>query len=600
MLQVIDLEKSYSSTPLFTNVNFTINSGERIGLLGRNGQGKSTLAKILANKESADSGVISCHSMYQRGYLEQHFSFKEATVLEEAISALPLLDGGWREEYKAETILTGLGFSSEQLQAKPVDVSGGFQVRLNLAKLLLQSPNLLILDEPTNHLDIVSIRWLREFLRSWESELLLISHDREFMDSVTTHTMGIHRQKLQKCRGNTEQYYSMIVEQEETYERTRVNQERRSAELQEFIDRFKAKASKAAAAQSKMKLLEKIKPDEKLSKITSLSFGFPEREFRGKWLLHANDLDFGYTEDNPLITELSFSLKPGQRTAIIGKNGAGKSTLLKLIAGSLTPSDGRVDLSDNASLGYFGQGNIERLNPKLTVEEEIAASNSDLSRTAVRSICGCMLFPGDSAEKKVSVLSGGERARVLLGKIIATTTNLLLLDEPTHHLDMESCAALQDALEDYSGAIVFVSHEEGFIRSLADSLIIFNGGAPKLFPGTYDEFLEREGWEDELDDAKLAKKRAKQNEKPKQKSERPKSNNALIALKKELALVEEEIIELESISESLAKELETPSHAPEKLRSISEDYQAKQTTINSLFSRMENLSSEIEAMETDS
>ena len=362
-------------------------------------------------------------------------------------------------------------------------------------------PDCLLLDEPTNYLDIVSIRWFTKFLRDWKGEFILISHDREFLDSVSTHTMGIHRQKVSKVKGSTINFYEQIMQQEEIYEKTRQNLEKKREQLQGFIDRFGAKASKATQAQSKQKMLTRIPVLENLKNLYHLDFQFNEASFPGKKMLEANELSFSYGNitEQPLIENLSLSIEKGERIAIIGKNGRGKSTILRLLAGELTPNTGTIKRSDNLSIGYFGQTNIDRLHPQHSIEEEISAANPKLNFTQVKAICGLMMFSGDKSKKLNGVLSGGEKSRVLLGKIIATPCNLLLLDEPTHHLDMESIEALIDAIEDFEGTVIMVTHSELILKRMAlDKMIVCHQARQELHLGTYEDFLDINGWHDDV------------------------------------------------------------------------------------------------------
>ncbi len=498
MITVSGFSKTYGGTTLFDEAGFSINEGERIGLVGRNGHGKTTLIKILAGMEESDSGSVLIPRGYTIGYLQQVLKFDQKSILEFVCAGLRNQDEHIDESYKAKAILLGLGFNEAQFDLHPDTLSGGYQVRLNLAKLLVSEPNLLLLDEPTNYLDILSMRWLSGFLRNWSGELMFITHDRDFMDNITTHTLGIHRQKIVKIEGPTSKYYELIAVQEELYEKTRQGQLKRREETEAFINRFRAQASKAKTVQSRVKALEKDVVLEELSDISSLDFKFPYQEFKGKWPLHTKNLSFSYPQsDLELISNLSFSLKTDDRIGIIGKNGKGKSTLLKLLANELTPTSGSVEYSSNTVVQYFGQTNVDRLNPDFTIEEEIQNVAPLMSRTVIRTICGLVMFSGDLAEKKIKVLSGGERARVLLGKLLLQPGNLLLLDEPTNHLDMESNEALLEAIKSYAGTVLFVTHNEHFLNELANRLIIFDRGNVEYFEGGYADFLRTRGWEDE-------------------------------------------------------------------------------------------------------
>lgn len=579
MIQVDNLGMEYD-TPLFTKACFSLQKGEKCGLVGRNGSGKSTLFRIMSKKETPYGGAISIQKNYKIGMLDQHIHFTKGSILEEAALGLP--QGEEDCLYKAETILFGLGFNEEDLD-RPIDAfSGGYQLRLHLAKVLISEPDCLLLDEPTNYLDIVSIRWFTRFLQNWKGEFILISHDREFMDSVTTHTMGIHRQKIKKFKGDTVVFYEKILLEEEIHEKTRVNLDKKRAHAQSFIDRFGAKASKAVQAQSRQKMLSRIPILERLKEINHLDFQFKEAFFPGKKMLDLQDLCFSY-KDDPLIEHLSLTLEKGERMAIVGKNGRGKSTLLRLIAKDLAPKHGIVKHSENLAIGYFGQTNIDRLHPKHTIEEEISSANHSLNRTEIKSIAGLMMFSGDQASKVTSVLSGGEKSRVLLGKIIAKPVNLLLLDEPTHHLDMESIEALIDALEDFEGAVVLVTHSELILKRLNfHKIIVCHQGRQEVFLGDYEDFLEKDGWHDKQESAPGPKKKQVQ-EQPKKSQKTPQT------IEREITEKEKRIAELEKERDVLLQCLQDQQVTKELTDSISEKsrlIEALQTEIEALIGEL--------------
>jgi len=497
MIQLNDISKHFGLQILFDNLGLLIGKRERIGFVGRNGSGKSTLFKIILGQLEADSGEIVIPKGYKIGALDQHINFTKDTVLEECCQAL-----SEEEQYdwwKAERILFGLGFSEQDLDKHPNSFSGGYQVRINLTKALVQNPNLLLLDEPTNYLDIVSLRWLRGFLKEFKGEVLLITHDRDFMDSVSTHTIGLSRKRLSKYKGNTRKFYEQLAISDEIYEETRVAQERKKKELQGFVDRFGAKASKATQAQSRAKQIEKMGTMEKLDTENILGFKFHYKECPGKIILSACDLSFSYSgkEEDDLFKNLSINVGRKDRIGIIGKNGKGKSTLLNVIAGELEARTGDITNHPSLSMGHFGQTNIARLKQDNTIITEISESNYELGEGQVRKICGTMMFLDDLAKKKVSVLSGGEKSRVMLGKILAKKSNLLLLDEPTNHLDMESIETLSKEIIRFEGAVILVTHSELLLRASVNKLIIFHEGRADFFDGTYDEFLEKIGWESE-------------------------------------------------------------------------------------------------------
>ncbi len=500
MIQVKNLSKHYGDQVIFDSVSFQLGSRERVGLVGRNGSGKSTMFKLLLGQENSSGGEISIPKNYQIGNLSQHIEFSHDTVREECLSVLSADD---YREHEAMKILFGLGFTDSDMAKNPRSFSGGYQIRINLTKALLKNPNLLLLDEPTNYLDIVSMRWLKNFLIQFPGELILITHDRDFMDEVVTHVMGLHRKKLKKIKGDTAKFYEKILEEEEIYEKTRENLDKKKKEMQEFIERFKAKASKAKQAQSRMKSLDKMQTLDKLSSEENLGFKFKYVDCPAKIAATINHLAFAYEgTEVELFSNLNFNINKNDRIGIIGKNGKGKSTLLNIIAGHLSPTSGKVSFHPAVNIGHFGQTNINRLNLEKTIAEEIQGENGDLSISSVRNICGTMMFEGDAALKKIKVLSGGERARVMLGKILAREHNLLLLDEPTNHLDLESIESLTDEIINFEGAVVMVTHSELMLKNIANKLIVFQHNNAIFFEGSYDEFLDKIGWESE--EAKVA------------------------------------------------------------------------------------------------
>lgn len=497
MIAVDNLSKSFGAQLLFDGISFKINRKERVGLVGRNGHGKTTLFRIIAGLESADSGTVSVPKNYRIGYVEQEPMFSAETVLQEAALGLPPAE---RDRlWKVEKILFGLGFDPKDLERPPTELSGGYQVRLNLAKVLLADYDLLLLDEPNNYLDITSIRWLGRFLRGWPGEFMLITHDRSFMDSVITHVLGIHRKKVRKIAGDTGKYYGQIAQDEETYEKTRLNDERKRKEIELFISKFRAKAQLVGLVQSRIKTLAKMGKREKLEKIAALDFSFSHKPFHGKYLLSACDLSFSYEPEKPLIRDFNVSIGAGDRVCVVGKNGRGKTTLLKLFAGVLRPQQGEVTRLLNVSSGYFEQSYIAGLDESNTVLEEITKADPEAAPRRARAICGAMMFTQDEALKKIAVLSGGEKSRVVLGKIIASPVNLLLLDEPSNHLDMESNDSLLAAIDNFEGAVVMVTHNEMFLHALAQRLVVFQGNGIIVYEGGYQRFLEKIGWTEEED-----------------------------------------------------------------------------------------------------
>lgn len=592
MIKITNLTKNFHSVPLFSHLNFTLAPGNRIGLVGRNGSGKSTLFRIILGEEPYDEGEITLPKGYTIGALRQHITLTKPTVLEECAQVLS------EEEqynlYKIEKMLFGLGFEQADLEKDPMSFSGGYQIRINLVKLLATEPNLLLLDEPTNYLDIVSMRWLKGFLRRFDGEVILITHDRAFMDAVTTHTMGIHRKTLKSIKGDTKKYYAQLKEDEIHYEKMRLNQEKKIAELEDFIARNKTRASTAAMAQGKVKELEKIEVMEKLAGEADLHFRFNYKETPAKLLLEATDLGFGYDPANPLFDKITFALQKGKRIAIIGKNGKGKSTLLNYLAGDLPMQKGTLTYHSATTFAHFGQTNIERLSLKHTIIEEIQDADRKLGIASVRSICGTMMFGGELADKRIEVLSGGERSRVMLGRIIATPANLLFLDEPTNHLDMQSIDSLCDAIDAFPGSVVLVTHSEMLLRRLADQLIIFRHHGAEFFDGDYEAFLEKIGWDDDVESEKPAKapKSAgiSKKELKKQRSELiAERGKAINPLKKEIEHCETRIITLEEEVESDNALLITASQSGDigEIQSLSKRVAEANREIETLFERLE-------------
>lgn len=605
MIKVNNLSKSYSTQEVLENISFTLSKRERVGLIGRNGSGKSTLFKMILGLESSDSGNIQVPKYYKISSLSQTIEFTKETVLEECCQSLA--ENEQHNFYKAEKILFGLGLTQNDLTKSPNSFSGGFQVRICLAKVLLESPNLLLLDEPTNYLDIVSLRWLEKFLKNFPGELIIITHDKTFMDNVCTHIMGITRKSVKKIKGVTKDYYQQIQLEDENYEQTRLNHEKKKQELEQFVTRFKAKASKAKQAQSRVKQLEKMGNFDKLSDEQLLGFNFPYSECPAKMIMSVKNLDFSYDQNNLnelLIKNFSLNIQRNDRIGIIGKNGKGKSTLLNLLANELKSINGEINSHPSTSIGHFGQTNINRLNFNNSIAEEIYSTNNILSQTQVRSICGTMMFSGILADKKINILSGGEKSRVLIGKLLAKKTNVLMLDEPTNHLDMQSIDSLCQEVKNYSGAILVVTHNEFLLRSVVNKLIVFHKNTIELFDGNYDEFLEKVGWEEEL------AQNGKEEKKPLLSKKEYKKARALIIeergkeltpYKKEISILETEIQENEEESKRITQLLinasgESDSNAILKLSSQVQDLEEK---IEQKFSKLETITEKHELIFND-
>jgi len=568
MIELINISKSYPTGELYSDLNLRLNSGDKVGLVGRNGTGKSTLFKLILGEEHQDHGEIKFPKAYKIGALKQYFDFTEKKLIDE--TALALGEENKYDIYKAEKMLFGLGFTEEDLQKDPKSFSGGFQIRINLAKLLLTEPNMLLLDEPTNYLDILSIRWLKAFLKSFQGEVILITHDRNFMDSVCTHTLGIIRRSAFIIPGSTVKFFEQLSANEEHHEKQKIAQDKKIKDLEEFIAKNKARAATATLAQSKVKILEKMEILEDINYDANLNFDFNYKETSAKFLVEVKDLTFGYTLDNVLFKNISFALSRGETIGIIGKNGKGKSTLLNAIAGELEALSGQVDFHPSCTFGHFGQTNISHLNAKNTIMDEIYSVNHKLPESLIRTICGLMMFSGDNAKKKISLLSGGEKSRVMLGKIIAQDVNLLFLDEPTNHLDIDSIDALTTAIKAFEGSCIIVTHSEELLRAVCDKLIVFTNEDANYFNGNYNEFLEQIGWED---DTTVEKKKV---EKPKRNKKEIRKLRSMIVAEKSKATkpIKTEIEEIEALSPSAKSK--------------------KQSRLNQLESELEKLNAQFE------
>jgi ATP-binding cassette, subfamily F, member 3 len=598
MLTIESVSKGFGGQVLLDEVNLQINPGERVGLVGRNGHGKTTLLNMIAGADHPDEGKISYPVGYRLGILSQTIVFSRNSVRKEAMTGLP---GHEQEQFwKAEKVLAGLGFSPSDMDKDPAVFSGGFQVRLNLAKVLVSEPDLLILDEPTNYLDITSIRWISQFLTAWPREVLLVTHDRGFMDHVVTHIAGIHRHKIRKIAGDTTKYYDQVAQDEEVYEKTRQNEEKRKKEVETFISRFRAKARLASMVQSRIKTLEKQQSKEKLEKLKNLAFAFNYLPFNGKQMLCAKALSFSYVEDNPLIQNFSLTVHPGDRIGIIGQNGKGKTTLVRLLTQRLSSRSGTITYNPGVASGYFEQTNVSSLNEDYTIEDELINSHPDFDRQAARNICGAMMFEKDAALKKIRVLSGGEKSRVMLGKLLLTPLNLLLLDEPSNHLDIEACDAFVAALQYFPGALILVTHNEMFLHSLATRLVVFKQDRIHVFEGSYQEFLDKDGWDDTRP---VQEKQAKTHELTKKELRRKKSeiiahrSRVLGPLQKKIARIEDAIEAREMRIKTVNEQLLTASQNGDgkKIQTLSKQLSDLEIEVEAFFADLEQKTCDLDS-----
>ncbi len=531
MIQISSLTKSFGDRVLFDNVTWQISDGERVGLCGPNGSGKTTLLKILAGLDDCDAGSVVKPSGLTVGYLPQDgLTHAGRSVYEEAMLAFePLMavkaemheledrlghpdvpDGehelmlsrysdlqdrfrlhdGYSIDLKIATVLQGLGFNPADLARPTETFSGGWQMRIALAKLLLARPNLLLLDEPTNHLDLEARNWLESYLHDYPHAVILVSHDRYFLDTVVTRIAEVYLRTLNDYPGNYTHYLAESQARLERVREAKRQQDEDVARMKMFIDRFRYQATKAAQVQSRIKMLEKIDPIEVPPERKRVHFSFPTSVKSGRMVLELKHVHKAYGA-NVVFERAGLHVERGDRIAIVGPNGTGKSTLMRMLAGVEAPDSGHRHEGHQLVMQYFAQDEAARLDPDLTVYDTLEAGSPNQMVPAIRNILGGFLFSGDDVYKKAGVLSGGERTRLAVARMLLRPSNTLLLDEPTNHLDLDSKDVLLDALEDYGGTLIFVSHDRYFVERLANRIVEVGGGEAHSYPGTYEEFLWR-------------------------------------------------------------------------------------------------------------
>jgi ATP-binding cassette, subfamily F, member 3 len=526
MLTLSEISKAYGGRVLFNDVTLQLNREDRIGLVGPNGAGKSTLFSIILGKEEADAGQVMKERNVVFGYLPQESApVGEETVLELATAISPefaklrriILSwdsdhhvapdhveeihddahnrfhelGGYQLDAKAKQILSGLGFREKDFEKKARELSGGWVMRAHLARLLVQEPDLLLLDEPTNHLDLEALIWFQEYLTTYPGAIVVISHDREFLNHIVSGIVEIRSSKLNRYRGNYDEFLIQRAAAEEQLLAAYKNQQRDIARLQEFADRFGAKASKASQAQSKLKQIDRMeKIEAPVSDESKIGFSFPQPMRSGQKVITLENIHFGYGA-NIVYRGMEFKAERDQRIVLVGPNGAGKSTLLKLLAGVVEPQSGVRTLGHNVKTGYYSQYRVEMLQESRSVFDEAADTPARVTEQFIRTLLGSFLFRGDDIYKKISVLSGGEKSRLALVKLLLDPPNLLLMDEPTTHLDMASIDALVGALKQFQGTLVFISHDVYFIRALSGHVVHVNAGQLTHYPGGYQYYLDK-------------------------------------------------------------------------------------------------------------
>lgn len=635
MITINNLSISFNGNKLFDNVSFTIGDKDRIGLVGKNGAGKSTLLKILCKKLQADTGEIISSKSQTIGYLPQEMIPScSTTVLQEAMKAFDdiknisqrieniALELSQREDYEskeyenliieqnelneklllldesnaqpqAEKVLLGLGFKHSDFNRNMTEFSSGWQMRVELAKILLRKPNLILLDEPTNHLDIESIAWLEDFLIQYYGAVVLVSHDRCFLDNITKRTIEITAGKIYDYKVNYSAYVELHRQRIESQNSQMINQQRQIAEVEKFIERFRYKATKARQVQSKIKMLDKM---ERITiddiDTSSIHFQFPPAPHSGKIVVDIKGLykSYGTTD---VLSNIDLLIEKGKKIAFIGRNGEGKSTLSKIIVGKISDYEGKCSLGANVSIGYFAQNQAALLDGEKTVFETIDEIAKGEVRTRIRNILGSFLFDQEDIEKKVKVLSGGEKTRLALAKLLLSEVNLLVLDEPTNHLDMDSKDILKNALLRYDGTCILVSHDRDFLQGLPDILYEFKDHNIKEYHCDIFDFLAMKKIS-QLDEMNLVmakkekektvsdNKRQFEQNKEKERELRKKRNN--------LQKIEKEIEELENTIDIMEQKLSNGVQTDD----FYTEYQNKKDQLAVLMSNWETLAQELE------
>jgi ATP-binding cassette subfamily F protein 3 len=528
MITLNRVQKQFGTKVIFRDCSLQIGVRDRVGLIGPNGSGKTTLFRMIVGEESIDEGERLIAKGVKIGYLPQEvIFFKGHTVLDEVLKSLTNISslqdrmkileeelssvgdpkdqerlakeygklqerytllGGYGLEAEAKRILQGLGFHEKDLGRRTEELSGGWLMRIALAKILLESPDLLLLDEPTNHLDLSSLIWLEEFLSNYPGAMVIVSHDRVFLNHLIDRIAEIDAEKIHVYYGNYDHYLEEKEARREILEAAFKTQQRKIAQTERFIERFRAKNTKSSQVQSRIKMLEKIERIELPEKINEIRFRFPPPKRSGHKVVEVKNLHKRYGQ-TLVYQGIDLNLYRGDKAALVGPNGAGKSTLLKILAGVLDFEEGEVILGKDVTRAYFAQHQFDILRPENTVFEELLTVATEESQTELRTLLGAFLFTGDEIEKKVSVLSGGEKSRLILAKMLLKPANFLLLDEPTSHLDIPSRNVLEMALKQFQGTICLITHDRHLINNIANKVVEIDGGVPHLFPGNYDYYL---------------------------------------------------------------------------------------------------------------
>jgi ATP-binding cassette subfamily F protein 3 len=635
MLNVHNLTVSFMGTELFSGITFKLNKGDRIGLIGKNGAGKSTLLKVLSKDIESSAGTMAFDKDVQIGFLRQDIDFVEGrTILEEAYQAFEeikeievLLDeineqlatrtdyeseaysqliidltekteryellGGYNYQGDTEKILQGLGFQREDFDKLTDTFSGGWRMRIELAKLLLQNNDILLLDEPTNHLDIESIIWLENFLKSYSGAIVLVSHDKMFLDNVTNRTIEISLGQNYDYKKPYSEFLLLRGEIKEKQLQAQKNQEKEIKQKQHLINKFKAKASKASMAQSLMKQLNKvelIEVDQDDNQAMNVRFNISKEP--GKIIVEAENLSKSYG-DKQVLEDVDLLIERNSKIAFVGQNGQGKSTLAKMMVGEI-PFEGHLKLGHNVEVGYFAQNQSEHLPPEKTVLEIMEDAATDGNRARVRDMLGSFLFGGDAADKKAKILSGGERNRLALCKLLLSPFNVLIMDEPTNHLDIASKNVLKEALHNFKGTLILVSHDRDFLQGLTSTVYGFKDKEIKEYLGDIDYFLEQH----KIENLREAEKRtvvkvAKETSKTAPREVSREQEKELKKLNNKISKIETEIADLETEITKIDLELANNYDAVSARPNFFEQYKAKKSKIDTLMGEWENIEAKI-------
>lgn len=484
LLQIRDIHKAYGTVIILDGATVSFNDNQKIGVIGRNGAGKSTLCRIITGHEHADEGKITRNSQLRLSYLEQHDDFKpDETVLDY------LMRKTEREHWECGEMAARFQIQNEVLDFPVKKLAGGYQTRVKLTAMLLTNPNFLVLDEPSNYLDLSTLILLENFLREFPSGCLVVSHDREFLKRTCDHTLEVEHGKLTLYPGDVEEYFEFKEEQIAQKQAHNVGVEKKRAQLEEFVARFKAKASMASRAQSKVKQIAKLKTIEIAHPMSNVRIHIPRVEPKAGVALECKDLAIGYP-DKVIGSHIDLTIDRGQRVAILGDNGEGKTTFMRTIAGDLPAKGGSFRWGSGLKIAYYAQHVFSSLHPADDVYAHLSrVCASDVTNQEILTMAGCFLFKGDDTKKKVKVLSGGERARLILAGLLLTKSHVLLLDEPTNHLDFETVEALARALKDFAGTVFFISHDRTFVNLVATSILEVKKGKIRRYPGTYEDYV---------------------------------------------------------------------------------------------------------------